>query len=228
MTHRILVRTVLSVLFLALSLTSPALPNTAILTANCAEPGTAIAVEFNVTTPLPEDWIGWVVDRWAIGFCGSLQHVFGPEAFPSGAGSWAFSDASATSGTAYKYVLWAVDAQGERHHFTEEAFDDRWTAYTYTSCGDPSVFRGTLYGYDGERARTMMCSGCWEYISYVQDLPADLLPLVGTNTHVELVGELHFGPEGPYITDVTDWWIAECGEVATRSIAWSTVKALYR
>jgi hypothetical protein len=201
-----------------------------VISASCGETGTSITVDLDIDAPLPDSWAGWVVDRMVIGPCADMQPIFGPVDFPAEIGSWTFPDPGAPAGIACKYLLRAADAQGHRTTFDEAAFTDPWTAFTYTTCNGAAAVRGTLGGTGGGRTWMFTCGdGCWEFISYVENLPAELAPLVGTDTIVELVGVLHMGSDGPTITDVTTWRLpGACNAVATARDTWGGGKARYR
>lgn len=209
-------------------LARPAWPNTAVVTASCTGTGVDLTVNLDITTPLPALWTGWAITRWAIGPCEDAVPLVGPIAFPNGAGSWAFADPTSPPGITCKYVMWAVDAQGHLVDLGFEAFPARWTTDAYASCHGAAVVRGSLGGTEGSRTWMFVCN-CWEYVSYVEGLPAGLEPFVGTDTNVELVGTLLMGPEGPYITDVTGWRLPDaCEAVGTAQDSWGGVKAQYR
>lgn len=203
--------------------------NTAVVTAACGDAGVDLVVDLSITEPLPSTWVGWVVERMTIGPCDAMHRVYGLEGFPAGAGSLEFSDATAVPGLAYKYLILAVDDQGNRHDLLEPDFADPWTAVDYTTCGHPAVVRGSLHG-DATQAWMFVCmSDCWEYISYVEDVPAGLAPYLNTGDHVELRGALHFGPSGPYITDITGWALLDgCATVTDVPASWSGAKARFR
>ena len=229
MLNRSILTLLCGVVPLLISSSAAAQANTAVLSAECGNAGVDLTVDMSVTPPLPSTWVGWVVVRQTIGPCEALRLVRGPEAFPAGALSLAFADDTAVFGVAYKYLIMAVDAQGNRHDLLAPDFADEWTAIDYTTCGDPAVVRGAIFG-DAARAWMSVClTGCWEFISHVDALPGGLVPLLGSGDQVELRGSLHFGADGPYITDVTGWTRLDgCGTVVGMPSAWGAAKARFR
>jgi hypothetical protein len=227
-------RILLPILMIALTTSAAAqgAANDALLDAACVGSSVELTVGFDIRTDLPEHWAGWVIDRTSIGVCEPTARVVGPEAFPSGEASLSFVDASAVPGQAYAYAMRPVDAQGSTLFWwipdDMDFFPPAYYQIDRTTCFDAPAVRGRLIDL-GWSVGIEVCEGqCWTMLAFISELPAELAPLVGTDTVVELRGTLADEFEGPYLAEVTGWRILpDCSVVATTATTWSGIKARF-
>lgn len=207
-------------------------PNSVSLVADGSGGSIVIDIDLDVGGVLPTEWVGWVVDRSTIGNCDEPTIQLGETTpFPGGEGSYVLNDVLAEPGTTYKYRIFAVDADGVRHYlpgYTE--WSPGYYQFDYASLWDQGyVAEGQLVDL-GWTAGIEICQDyCWEYLSFISELPEELMPYVGTSATVQLIGEIDAEFEGPYITQISSWSIVSgCSSVSTAELSWSGLKALYR
>lgn len=207
--------------------------NGASLNAACAGYSVELSVTLNILTELPENWAGWVIDRSSIGLCGPTARVVGPEVFPSGYAAYQFVDNTAVPGQAYRYTMRPVNDQGAvlswYHPDYDQFFPPVYIMIDRTTCFDAPAVRGRLIDMSWT-VGIEVCEGqCWDPLAFISELPAALLPLVGTDAVVELRGTLADDFEGPYLTNITGWTLLPgCGSVSTAPDSWSGVKGRFR
>ncbi|MBU8871950.1 MAG: hypothetical protein KOO60_13870 [Gemmatimonadales bacterium] len=205
-------------------------PNGAELNAEEVSGHIQISIDLDIGGVLPEHWVGWVVDRTTLNPCQDVVQIGEVTPFPVGIDSWIMYDSSAVFEVTYKYRIFAVDAQDVRYNlpsYTE--FPPSYYFFDYASVGDGVVAIGTLNTLGHPPCGITMCPEmCFEYISFISNLPSELLPLIDTPVVIQLHGEIDAEFEGPYITEVTNWSISSCGEVSNEQKAWGNLKAFYR
>jgi hypothetical protein len=207
-------------------------PNDVSLSASGAGASVSVSVYLDVGGTLPSEWVGWVVDRTTIGICEDPRIQIGDsKPFPVGAQSYVLTDNLAVQGVTYKYRIYAIDAQGTRYYlpgYTE--WPPAYYHFDYGSIGDNGgVAVGNLVDL-GWTTGVVVCGGeCWDPISFISELPAELEPLVGTLVTVRFTGTIAAEFEGPYIAAITGWSVVSgCSPVPTVEIGWGGLKALYR
>jgi hypothetical protein len=207
-------------------------PNYVSLRASGVGSSIVISVELDVGGMLPQEWVGWVIDRTTIGICEEPEIQIGDSTpFPVGEQSFVRTDNSVEYGVTYKYRIYAIDAEGVRYYlpgFTE--WPPGYYHFDYASIDDSGyVAEGTLVDM-GWTTGIVICEGsCWEYVSFISGLPAELAPLVGTPATIRLTGVIDAEFEGPYVSSITSWSVVSgCSPVSTVEMNWGGLKALYR
>jgi hypothetical protein len=190
-----------------------------------------IVVTMRTGDDLPAEWVGWVIDRSTIGVCGPEVEIVSVQPFPGAEQTMTFSDASAQDSRTYEYQVFAVDAAGDRHYLgSPPAWPPAYYHFDYASANnDAPVAEGTLTDLYWT-AGIELCEGhCWEWISFVSGLPAELEPYIDSGVVVRLHGEIDAEFEGPYISTVTGYTIVgDCSPVGNEARSWSALKSLFR
>ncbi len=202
-----------------------------LVTASSTGSAINISVDLDIGGTLPAEWVGWVVDRNAIGDCDQpVVQIGGMTPFPSGAQSYLLTDGTARPMTTYMYRIYAVNAAGERFYlpgYTD--FPPGYYQFDYASLANGYVAEGQLVDLGWGLGITVCPDGCWQFLAFISDPPADLLQLAGTEVTVKISGQLDAEFEGPYVSEVTGWeTISGCSPVENLETTWGSLKALYR
>jgi len=193
----------------------------------CDGPEVTIHAVFTVYDELPTNLVGWVVEREVLGECVETVVVGELRPLPEGTGEHEFviQDNPVEDAKVIYYIL-AVDENGDRQHIP---WPHRgW--YTQANCMSAVAARGTVVEVAPFGRVLEVCPHeCWWALSYFDPIfpPDQELPPVGAT--VEVLGEIRWGMEGPYI-DATEWIPSSepCQPVDNAGIDWGGLKALYR
>jgi hypothetical protein len=205
--------------------------NDVILMTECAsshqEPNQVlIQVTLQIDGGLPEHWVGWVIDRFAVGQCEEVQ-VTEVLPFLDGMSQHEFSDDLTLADLYHGYRIQAVDAEGTRYHLPFPLFP-LGRGYDFAVCGGGPAARGTVHDLGWTLGLEVCPDECWVPISFLELYPPEMESLVGTGEIVDVYGMLDTDFEGPYILVDRYEIVTDCVAVVITPRSWTAVKGVYR
>jgi hypothetical protein len=176
---------------------------------------------------LRPDLVGYDVFRRPLGPCTVPNRITEtPLArFPGSYFSHELRDGDVALHTAYEYEVVGVDANRQPVSLYG-VYNPGVVTIAYASCGPAPIAHGMLVDSDGRPYLEPCASSCYVE-GFVEDLPAELLPYVGSGVALLLTGELMCGTVEACHLHVTAATEQDC-TVAVQPRTWTHVKSTYR